>query len=402
MRDSKRPLLSSCAALGLIAAACSGCTREDPHDLAYRAQTEAAAGRPAEAEAALARLARIRRLTVSERLLRSQAASNRGKIAEALAALDDAYAPTRGPEAALIAARRGELEMERHRFRAAEAELKRALVLNPKATDARRRLIWLYAQQGRSALVAAESVLLASGSNFGFLDLVVWTLDRHAPIDLAELADGLAQAVAQDPEDRFSRLALAETLRRLGRLDQADATLTALGPTECDGRVARARIALDRGDTAAAEALLGADAGDDSHAASAQLRGRLALGRGDAAAAVNHFRAALVAAPDDRDSHFGLSQALRLIGQAEAARPHAESARAHDHLEWLVQSALAPNRRHDLATLRSIARACRDLGRRDQAHAWYRLALRLSPTDSELKNAISQLDATSGQPATPD
>ncbi len=392
MRVSERPFLSSSAALAVIAAACSGCTRDDPHDLAFRAQAEAAAGRPAEAEAALAKLARIRRLTVPERLLRSQAASNRGQIAEALAALDDAYAPTRGPEAALIASRRGELEMERHRFRAAEAELKRALVLNPKSTDARRRLIWLYAQQGRSALVAAESLLLASGSNFEFLDLVVWTLDRHAPIDLADLADGLGQAVAQDPDDRLSRLALAETFRRLGRLDQADATLAALGPTDRDGRVARARIALDRGDTAAAEALLGADTGDDTHAASAQLRGRLALGRGDAAAAVNHFRAALEAAPNDRDSHFGLSQALRLTGHAETSRPHAEAARAHDHLEWLVQSALAPNRRSDLETLRSIARACRDLGRRDQARAWYRLALRIAPDDASVQEALSQLD----------
>ena len=50
--------------------------------------------------------------------------------------------------------------MERHRFRVAEAELKRALVLNPKSVDARRRLIWLYAQQGRSAEIAAESVAL--------------------------------------------------------------------------------------------------------------------------------------------------------------------------------------------------------------------------------------------------
>jgi tetratricopeptide (TPR) repeat protein len=392
MRISRRRIRLVFSAIGLIAVACPGCARDDPSDLAYRAQAESAAGRPAEAEAALARLARIRRLTVPERLLRSRAASDRGRIADALAALDGTGVPTRGPDAALIATRRGELEMERHRFRAAEAELKRALVLNPKSVDARRRLIWLYAQQGRSAEITAESVALASSSNVEFLDMVMWTLARHEPLELADVSDALGRAVEADPDDRVSRLALAETLRRLGRLDQADATLAALGPTEREARAVRARVALDRGDTAAAEAVLGSDAGDERGASSSELRGRLALGRGDATAAVRHFRVALEIAPDDRDAQFGLSQALRLTGQAESARPLAESARAQDRLEWLVQNARAPNRRNDLATLQAIAGACQALGRRDEARGWYRLALRLAPEDAGVREGLSRLD----------
>ena len=58
----------------------------------------------------------------------------------------------------------------------------------------------------------------------------MWTLARHEPLELADVSDALGQAVEADPDDRVSRLALAETLRRLGRLDQADATLSALGP----------------------------------------------------------------------------------------------------------------------------------------------------------------------------
>jgi tetratricopeptide (TPR) repeat protein len=394
MSVSERLRLLVLSALGLIAGASPGCTRDDPRELSYRAQADYAAGRPEEAEAALKRLARVRPLTVSERLLRSRTASDRGQIAEALASLDGASVPSRGPDGALIAARRGELEMERHRFRAAEAELKRALVLNPKSIDARRRLIWLYAQQGRSAEVNAESRELAKSASLEFLELTVWTLARHEPLDLVDLSEVLIKVVKEDPGDRQSRLALAEAFRQLGRLDQADATLAALPPAEPEARAVRARVALDRGDSARAEAILSAAAGGESDAASAELRGRLSLGRGDATAAVQHFRAALQADPEDRNAQFGLSQALRLSGQVEAARSYAESARAQDHLIWLV-SARSPNRHKDLAALRAIAAACQALGRRDEARGWYQLALRVAPDDAELQKALSQLDKSS-------
>ncbi len=291
MRPSERPLLSGFSALGLFAAACSACVRDDPQDLAYRAQAEAAAGRPAEAEAALAaagpnQAADGFRATASLASREQSRQDRRGA-----AALDGANVPTRGPEAAAIAARRGELEMERHHFRAAEAELKRGLVLNPKSIDARRRLIWLYAAAG--PVGSAGRRIAGAGLGLEFRVSGSGGLDARPAraIDLADLADALVRVLAEDPDDRLSRLALAESLRRLGRLDQADATLAALVRRARRSRLP-ARIALDRGDTAAAEALLGSDAGDDSHAARAELRGRLALGRGDAAAAVNHFRAA--------------------------------------------------------------------------------------------------------------
>ena len=294
----------------LLATVCNGCSRDDPRDLSYRAQSEFDAGRPAEAEAALVKLEGIRKLTVAERLLRSRLASDRGRIDEAVAVLENPSPPTKGPDAALIASRRGELELERRRFRAAEAELKRALNLNPRDIDARRHLIWLYMQQGRSSEIAAESRAMARSSSLEFLDLVVWTLARHEPVDQADVAMALARAVEKDPGDRASRLALAESYRRLGRLDQADRALDALPEGDPAARADQARVALDRGESNRAEALIARDLDGDDRAAVCQLRGRLALGRGDAAAAVQHFRAALEAVPDDRDARFGLSQAL--------------------------------------------------------------------------------------------
>jgi tetratricopeptide (TPR) repeat protein len=396
MSDWKRGRPWFLAALGWVFVAMApGCGREDPDDLSYRIRVDFAAGRLAKTEADFAQLARIRPLTVAERLLRSQVASDRGRIDEALTVLAEPRGPTTGPDAALIASGRGQLEMDRYRFRAAETELKRALTLDPGRVEARRRLIMLYAQQGRSAEIAAQAPALLSMATPDFLDLFFCTLARHQPIDRAEQAEALEQAVQADPGDRASQLALAECLRRLGRLDQAESNLDLLPPTDPEVLAVRALVALDRGDSLRAQALLGADspAGDD-HPALARLLGRLALARDDAAAAVRHFRAALKAAPDDRDAHFGLAQALRLTGQPETARPHADTVRAQDRLESLVKSARRQNRRDHPATLQAIAEACLALDRRDEARAWYRLALSHDPDNDQLKNALSRLGST--------
>ncbi|HZW30637.1 MAG TPA: tetratricopeptide repeat protein [Isosphaeraceae bacterium] len=394
MSHRKRASGWSLPALGLLAVTAGwGCRRDDPADLSFRARTDFARGRLADAESDFTRLARLRRLTVAERLLRAQVAQQRGRLDDAVAALEDPHNPKKGPEAAQLAARRGELEMERRRLRAAEAELTRALDLEPGLVDARRRLIWLYAQQGRAAELDAAARALARSIPLDFFDLFLWTLARRESLDQAERAELLGRAVAVDAGDRPSRLALAECLRRLGRLDQADSTLSDLPQTDPDARAARARVALDRGELARVEDLLGADSPGESHPAIARLRGRLALVRGDARSAIGHFRAALKAAPDDRDSQFGLGQALRLAGEPEAARPHAETARALDHLEWLVQSARPPDRRKNPAVLQSIAAACLALGRRDQARAWYQLALRHDPGNAAVQQALSRLDS---------
>jgi tetratricopeptide (TPR) repeat protein len=393
LRESRRRNLRSHlgrAGLGWVVlfAAC-GCSRDNPADLAYRARSNYAAGRLAEADADLARLARIRRLTLPDLLLRSEIAQDRGQIDEALAVLDDLSPPPRGRDAAVVAARRGELEIARSRFRAAESELKRALEIDPKLIDSRRRLMWLYVQQDRAADIAIQGRELASAGTPSFYDLFVWTLRGRESLDAGELADVLKRAVAADPDDRASRLALVECERRLGRLDEALRTLEGL--PSLDSVAARARIALDRGDSARALALLASDTAEASRPAIAQLRGRLALGQGNAAAAISHFRAALEAAPDDRDSQFGLAQALRLAGRPEEARPHAELAHALEHLNWLVQTARAPNRRTDPRALKAIGDACMRLGRRDEARGWYRIALSLAPDDPALRRALSDL-----------
>lgn len=259
--------------------------QDDPQRLWNQAQAAWSSGRLAEAEAALARLSRRRPASVAERLLRAEVARERGRIDQALAALEGF--PATGPGAALIERTRGMLELERDRARPAEAALLRALSLDPTLAEARLDLINLYTIQSRRRELAAQFRSLAATRTLRFDELYLWCLGRRQDIGPADLAAKLERMLANDPDDRTSRLALAEDLRRLGRLGAADAALGALPVGDAGARAARARLALDRAQVDVAAQLI-ADGGSDDPAL-ARLRGRLALARGDAAAAT-HFR----------------------------------------------------------------------------------------------------------------
>jgi len=385
-----------CSMIGLLVSTVlmgPGCRRGDPSELESAARANFAAGRLQEAEDRLVQLARLRSLTVPERVLRAQIAYDRGRLEEAIAALDDPREaePQRGPDLALLSAWRGWLEMEQHRFRTAEGYLKRALALEPGRAQARRQLIDLLALQGRLVDLAEHAKVLARSGPMDFPYLYCWTLGQHEGMDPAEQAKLLQDAAQADPYDLASRFALAESLRKLGRLDQADTVLKKLNPTDPEVRAITTRVALDRGDTASAEALLIIGADEHDHSSLAQLRGQLALLREDAPTAVKHFQAALKVAPDSRDAQFGLGQALRLLDQPEAAGSYLKAARDRDHLEWLVRSARPPARRSNPAVLQEIGAACLAIGRRDQARAWYQLALRQDPDSARLRAVIAQI-----------
>ncbi|MGE3822021.1 MAG: tetratricopeptide repeat protein, partial [Isosphaeraceae bacterium] len=339
--------------------------------------------------------AAIRSPTLPELLLRVQVARDRGRIDEAVALLGPLREGGDPGESAMLASTLGTLELLRQRFRAAEAALTRAVALDPTRGEARRELINLYAAQGRlaDAEIQFRALERASESHpLEFADLYLWTVGRREDLGPAELAEALTRAVSHDPADRHSRLALAENLRRLGRLDDAQAALEPLTGLDAEARALRVRLALDRGEVERAGTMLAETPADLADApAIARLRGRLALVKGDASAAIHAYRIALREAPDDRDARFGLAQALRLAGEAASARPLADSVQARDRLDWLVQNARPPDRRGDPATLRAIGDACLALGRREQARAWYRLALARDPLNGDLQRALFRL-----------
>jgi tetratricopeptide (TPR) repeat protein len=341
------------------------------------------------AEGVLAELARTKhRVTLPERLLRAQIARERGRMDDAMAALDGV--PDSDPDAAIVWQARGLLEFSREQAGPAEAALLHALELNPKLPEARRGLVDLYAIEGRKADLSSQLRALAGTTALSFDDLYLWCLGRRQDVGPSEVAAKLEQLLRNDPGNPTLRLALAEMERRLGRLDAAEKSLAPLSDEDPLTRAARARLAIDRGAVEIADRLLAE--GPSGHPALERLRGRLALGRGDVAA-VSHFRSALAADPDDRDTLFGLGQSLRAAGNAAEAGPYLEAARARDHLDWLIQNARASREHDDPKVSIAIGDACLALGRLPEAQGWYRLALAHDPLAAGVQKRLFDLDA---------
>jgi tetratricopeptide (TPR) repeat protein len=361
----------------------------DPAELLSSARAHWSSGQLDKAAAELNELSRSARpASVAERLLRAQVAKERGKLDEAVAALEGV--PDSDPDAGLIWRSRGLLEFERNRAQAAETALLHALTLNPDLPEARRGLIDLYAIQGRKADLVTQFKALARSGKLSFDDLYLWCLGRRNDVGPADLAAKLEAMLQNDPDDRTTRLALAENHRRLGKLAEAQADLASFSVTDPVARAALARLAIDRGSVEEAERLLAEGPADDPGLA--RLRGRLALGRGDASAAV-HYKLALAALPDDHDTLFGLGQSLNLKGEAAAAKPYLEAARAREHLEWLIQNARSSLQRDDPKILSAIGDACWSLGRFPEAQGWFRLALARDPLASDVQKRLFELDA---------
>jgi tetratricopeptide (TPR) repeat protein len=202
----------------------------------------------------------------------------------------------------------------------------------------------------------------------------------------------LAEFVRADPEDRWSRLGLVEALRQLGRFQEAEDMLSALPMSDPEARSLRVRLALDRGDLAAAERLL-AD-GPEGHPGLALLRGRLAFLNHDGPAAVRLLRMAYTVAPEDRDVQFYLGHALRLVGEKDEAQPFLRAAQKQDALAALVTRAATAKEKEkaDPALTLRLAAACEAAHRLPEAIAWYELALARDPLNSEAQGALYRLE----------
>ena len=268
----------------------------DPNRAFLSADAAFKAGRHAEADAALNRLERLRRPTSVNRLLRAEVAQGLKQPDRALAELaaipdDDVVAP-------LARLRAGQIEIRRGRTRPAEAALRASLDLFPRGVQPRKELVYIYNIQHRQAELDATLAELLELDSLDFAYILHWTKTRNTVWNPNGDLPALEKFVAADAEDRWSRLALAEALRRLDRLDEADRMLAPLPASDPEARVERVQLAMDRGDFAAAEALLAG--GPDDHPGLARLRGQLALQRREGEAAARQFRIAVAADPTDR------------------------------------------------------------------------------------------------------
>ena len=283
----------------------------------------------------------------------------------------------------------GQIELRRDRVRIAEEWFQAALKLDSKLVQAHNGLIFIYGMQLRRPELNAQFLALSALTPLTSDNVFHWCLLRNNSWDPGEAVTSLVPYVAADPDDRWSRLALAENYRRMAQFDLAERAIAPLGQDDSAALAIRVQIAVDTQQEDRAEHLLSLVKTDDP--ALARLRGRLALSKRDAAAALHHFQIAFESDPEDRETVFGLVCALELSGESKAAEPFRETARKLERLNTLVHGAATREARADPALLREFGAACAALHRDAEARAWYELAIAHDPLDGESQRALYRL-----------
>ncbi len=375
----------------LGAGICASLSRRAQPDLASlyeQAQREFKAGRLDAAEETLDRLARIRPNMSMERMARAQIAVARQRPKAALDELarvseDDPLAPL----ARLLA---GQIELKQGRVREAESYFLATLKVEPKTVQAHRELIYIYNVQHRQKEVDAHVHILSELGSLPYDELLHWSQTRNLVWNPERDCEALSRFIAAEPEDRLSRLALADGLRQLGRLGDAEKVLAPLPDDDQEARTRRVLWALDDGNPTRADQLLAQGLGNEP--AMAKLRGQLALLRKDARTAVVQMQAAVDYDPTDRAALFGLSAALKLSGDEKRASHYLEMAKKHDALTPLITRASTNEGRLETKLPSRIGAACEAAGRIYEALAWHKNAIARDPLDGESQSAIFRLD----------
>ncbi|MDR3621424.1 MAG: tetratricopeptide repeat protein [Paludisphaera borealis] len=356
--------------------------------LYQRASAEYQAGRHGSARRYVGVLSVLRRPTPFDRLLRGMLAASDQRLDEAfaeLATIPDGH--PLAPPARIVA---GQAELRRGRIRDAETYFLDAVRLAPYALQARRELAYIYNIQHRQTEMDDQLEAFGELQTLNFAYVLLWSKTRTVGWSPKADMPTLRKYVDTDTDDRWSRLALAEGLRRQDDLDGAQALMDQLEESDPEGLAMRATLALDRGDFPTAESLIASGSRDNP--ALARLRGQLALRKRDADAAVEAYRIAYDADPLDRSSVFGLGTALHMRGDETAAAPYLAAARKQDALFAIVAYAATEKGEQDPEVPRKLGLACAEAGRIPEARAWLKLAIKNDPLDRSTQQSLYQLD----------
>jgi tetratricopeptide (TPR) repeat protein len=385
---ARRGLLSlTIVAVLSAAAAWSFSTRPKPIDLIREAEAELQAGRFEAARTCVGRLERLRPPTPHDRMLRARIASavgdDPGAIEDLGTIADD---PELGAQALFMI---GLIERRRQRVRHAEAAYRKAIERDPNLLKARKELIFILGMQFRRREVDAAFKALARVTPLTQYDLYTWGL-THYVVWGPDSAQALESFIAADPEDRYSRLALATLLlAQPGQEARVAEVLAPLPQDDPDVLALRIEQALNVGRVDEAAAMIAKAPSDDARLA--RLRGRLAIGRGDRAAAVRYYRQALSDEPYDRVSLSELGKALLLQGDRAGAEVYLGRARQLDEVYNLLTRIGKPKQDVAAPDLDRIAQACEAAGLNDEAQGWYMLAIGRNPLDPEAQRGLHRL-----------
>lgn len=358
-------------------------------DFLYKkASAEYQAGRRDSARWYVELLSVLRRPTPFDRLLRGFLAVSDHQHDRAyveLGAIPDVH-----PLAPLARTLLGQSELRRGLVRRAEALFLEAVRLAPNALQARRELAYIYNIQHRQIELDLELEAINELQTLSFDHLLLWSKTRS--VEWSPKADmaTLQKYREIDEHDRWSRLALAEGLRRKNDLDGAERMLGELPPTDPEGLAMRALNAFDRGDAATAESLLAS--GPRGNPSLERLRGQLALSRRDADTAVEAYRSAYEADPLVRSTIFGLANALHMQGDVQAAERLFAVVRKLDAIHAVISYAATEAGAEDPDVPRRMGLACLDAGRIAEARAWLKLAVNADPLDQSAQKSLYKLN----------
>ncbi len=343
--------------------------------------------RLAEAQERLDQLAAIRQPTSEDRMLLAELASAQKREEHALSQLS--AIPDSDPVAPRARVLTGQIERKQNRLKPAEQEFLNALKLDPELDSARRGLIFLYGMQSRRTELDAQFQILARRGDLSFQDMLVWTLAlEDIWINTGVQAD-LERYVAADPDDRYSRLALADVLLRSGQLDASDSVISGLSESDPDALAIRARLAWNRSDLAAVTSHL--EQAPRDHAGLARLRGQLAIRLDQPEEAIDAFRTAIQLEPSSQEALQGLALALRRTGAQQEADVISGRAERQRALTSLLELCRSEKTRDDPTLPLRLAAACEAIGRDDIARGWYRAALAKDPTNAQLQRDLHRL-----------
>ncbi len=357
---------------------------DDPELLWAEAQVALRQDRIDEAGRLLDRIAAIRPPQPEDWMLRGQLEVGRERPDEALAAL--ARVPDSSKYASPARLLAGQVELRRDRARIAEGLLREAIRLDPGATQPHRELIYILGTQLRRQDACDQFAALSEITTLQYENLFHWCLIRNLLWDAGEVAQTLGRYLDADPEDRESRLALADNDRRLGLYDEAEEVLEPLSDDDPRALAQRVMILLDRRQEEQAEELLARGPADDPELA--RLRGRFALARRDGPRALRYYRIAYDHDPSNRDTVFGLINAHGLVGQPEKAAALRREAEALESFNSLVQRMSTPEGRKDPDMADKAARACERAGFIPEARAWLNLAIAHDPLNAAAQQAL--------------
>ena len=191
----------------------------NPDEIWRQAEADLQNGKLGSVDLALEQLSRLRKPTPMDWFLRGQLAVVRKHADEAIDFL------SRVPEDHYLVARArllaGQTELRLNRVRHAEEWLIAATRLDPMLVQAHRELIYIYGTQLRRAELNTEFIVLSKAiQNLKAFDnaLAHWCLLRSNSWEPGKMIGPLGRYIDADPDDRWSRLALAENYRRMGQV----------------------------------------------------------------------------------------------------------------------------------------------------------------------------------------